>query len=207
LRRRFVECPSAYELQELGGVSGGTAALGLRLRLGIALRSALCAARCPEPVHSQALYEPYLLTVSPLLQPASSYHTGSPLLGGLTAATLPSSDCGPKEQLGRQNQPHEAALRTRIPLSDALPRLRALHWVIASLNSSSICPVVRTYALPPSLPPGGWTYVGARASVTTSQCPRRYSLLPSGSLRRGGVLLELRPGQWLARSGQRGLCF
>jgi hypothetical protein len=56
------------------------------------------------------------------------------------------------------------ALRTRIPLSEAPPRLRALHWVIASLNSSSTCPIVRTYTLPPSLPPGGWTYVGARAS-------------------------------------------
>ena len=59
---------------------------------------------------------------------------------------------------------HMRALRTRIPLSDAFPRLRALHWVIASLNSSSMCPIVRTYALPPSLPPGGWTYVGAWAS-------------------------------------------
>jgi hypothetical protein len=49
---------------------------------------------------------------------------------------------------------HMKALRTRIPLSEALPRLRALHWVIASLNSSSMCPIARTYALPPHSPPG-----------------------------------------------------
>jgi hypothetical protein len=81
-------------------------ALGLRLRLGIALCSALCAARCPEPVHLQDMYEPYLLTAFPLLQPRS-YQAGSPLLGGPAAATLPPSDCGSKEQLGRQGQPHE----------------------------------------------------------------------------------------------------
>jgi hypothetical protein len=90
----------------------------------------------------------------------------------------------------------------RIPLSDAFPRLRALHWVIASLNSSSMCPIVRTYALPPSLPPGGcWTYVGARAS---GHCPM--STLSTASQRvppaRGGVL-ELRQGRWGASPGRR----
>jgi hypothetical protein len=102
LRRRFVECPSAYELQELGGVSGGTAAFGLCLRLIIALCSALRAARHPEPFHSQALYEPHLLAVSILLQP-SGYQAGPTLLGGHTATALPSSYCGPEEQ------PHEGS--------------------------------------------------------------------------------------------------
>ena len=68
----------------------------------------LCVLRAARSLstRSQALYEPYLLTVFPLLQP-SSYQAGSPLLGGLTAAALSSSNCGPKEQLGRQDQPHE----------------------------------------------------------------------------------------------------
>jgi hypothetical protein len=77
LRCRFVECPSADELQELGGVSGGAAAFGLCLRLRITLCSALRAACRPEPVHPQALYEPHLLAVSPLLQP-SGYQASPP---------------------------------------------------------------------------------------------------------------------------------